>query len=167
MCLHRAFEVAGQALQEGVARRVPERVVVALEAVQVEERERVGAALLGFHARLQVVHQPAPVAEPGERVGDGLMAAGLEHRRVGPEGDRHAEHDRHQGGGREQQGDRVQAIEVVVDEQCEADEGEATGTLMRRQPPRLALLRRPGCHAAAAISSAAAGHRALRTEASL
>ena len=76
-----ALAEAGQ--EEGVARGIAKRVVVLLEAVEVEEREHdaVGAAVrpeLG----LEVVDQSPPVGKPRQRVGACLLVAGRGHARV-------------------------------------------------------------------------------------
>ena len=56
---------ARRAAQELVARRVAEAVVVALEAVEVEEHEQL--ALATVDGGLEGLHQRAAVAEAGQR----------------------------------------------------------------------------------------------------
>ena len=78
--------------QQQVTRRMPVRVVVVLEAVEVEA----GRAPLGRSRRraasLEVVHHRAPVAEPGERVADRLVAHGPQQRRVLAEAEHQPDH---------------------------------------------------------------------------
>jgi hypothetical protein len=69
-------EVRGETDEQRVARGVAERVVVGLEAVEVEQDQSermlaVGPLELGF----DVEHEPPPVAEPREHVGERLVAA--------------------------------------------------------------------------------------------
>ena len=60
-------------LEQRVARAVPERVVVGLEPVEVEEDQR--AAAVGLQHGVEVGHQRAAVGQVGEAVGEGLAAA--------------------------------------------------------------------------------------------
>jgi hypothetical protein len=80
-------------------------VVVVLEAVEVEERERGGRLRGGaLERRFQIELQPAPVAEAGERVRDRFVAGVVEHRRVVAERDREAEDDHPERAGRTAEG---------------------------------------------------------------
>ena len=47
---------------------MPEGVVVALEAVQVEEQEKMGLGWSRLEEALQTVKHRVPVAEAGERI---------------------------------------------------------------------------------------------------
>ncbi len=61
--------------QEGVAGGVAEGVVVALEAVEIEEHERLGVALVGVgDGDVQIAHQPPAVAQAAEAVGHRVLA---------------------------------------------------------------------------------------------
>ena len=64
-----------EAPQQRVAGRVAERVVVVLEAVEVEEDQRVRAARRA--ALVEVVEQRAPVRQLGQLVGQRLVAGGV------------------------------------------------------------------------------------------
>jgi hypothetical protein len=81
------FNGAGQFLteagQQGIADGVTEGVVVALEAVQVEQQKRPRRALRGrLKDILEADQKPAAVAERGERVGQRLVAALIDQRQV-------------------------------------------------------------------------------------
>ena len=119
-------EAAAEADQQRIARRVPERVVVVLEAVEVEEHEheRVG----GRRARqlpLEHARERAAVAEAGERVGLRLLARRAQHRDVVGEREHRADHDREERRGGEADGDGIQPREAAVDEQAETAGAEA------------------------------------------
>ncbi|MEO8688662.1 MAG: hypothetical protein ABI611_10635, partial [Solirubrobacteraceae bacterium] len=87
--VHRLLERLAHPDQQGVAGRVPVGVVVGLEPVEVEDRQASGTLCRGLRGHaLEVARQGAAVAEPGERVGGGLLAAGREHPEVVPEGER-------------------------------------------------------------------------------
>ena len=74
--LHRAAERHSQAVQQRVAGRMAEGVVVLLEAVEVEEAENPRPrAALGVQLGVEVLDQRAAVAQAGERVGQGFHAA--------------------------------------------------------------------------------------------
>ena len=69
--------------KKGVARRMAERVVVLLEAVEVEEREDDVALAAGVRQLgIEVVDQSPPVGKPCQRVGAGFLMAGGGHSRV-------------------------------------------------------------------------------------
>ena len=73
-------EVAAERRQQRVAGRMAVRVVVVLEAVEVEERERCRRRLGGaLDLVLEVHHELAPVAEAGERVGHRVGAGDAQH----------------------------------------------------------------------------------------
>ena len=69
-------DAVGDERQDLVARRVPEGVVDQLEVVEVDEQHadpRAGRRR-GAQVRLEHVEDPRPVAQPGERVVEGLVA---------------------------------------------------------------------------------------------
>ena len=115
-------------VQQRVARRVAEAVVVGLEAVEVEEREQHGPLRGGLGGQpLEVGEQRAPVAEAGEGVGRGLDLAGAERAQVLAEGELEAQDGGRDGGGGQPQRGLVHAVVVVVDEQAERDQRERRG----------------------------------------
>ena len=124
----RVGQVAAEPVQQRVAGRVAEGVVVGLEAVEVEEREQHGPLGRGVGGQpLEVGEQRAPVAEAGQGVGRGLDLARAERAQVLAEGQREAQHGGRDGGGGEPQRDLVQPVVVVVDEQAERDQRERGG----------------------------------------
>ena len=66
-------EVLAEPREQRVARGMPERVVVVLEAVQVEEHEHEVGVRVAERV-LEIVVEAAAVAEPGDDVGAGLLA---------------------------------------------------------------------------------------------
>ena len=97
-----------------------ERVVVALEPVQVEENEHLRAALrLG-----EILEQPAPIAESGQGVGERLLPAQPNHPKVVEEDENQPEDQRADAGRAERQGERVNPNPVVVDEHGQSGEAE-------------------------------------------
>ena len=115
----RRREPAAEAVQERVAGRVAEGVVVALEAVEVAQHEDVGLAAV--EPRLEVGEQPAAVAEAGQRVGDRLVAHGLEDAEVLAERRDHADDHGEQRGAGERHGDDVDLRGVGVERDAERD----------------------------------------------
>ena len=88
--------------QQRVAGGVAEGVVVALEAVEVEQQRARGLAASPREAALEVAHQRAAVAEAGERVGRAPRARlGAQHADVLAEREDHAHErgDQQRGGG--------------------------------------------------------------------
>ena len=101
--------------------RVAERVVVGLEAVEVEQQEEPPGRVPAVEEGLEALHQRAPVAETGQLVGERLDPRCSEHRQVLVEGQRHA---RDHGGQPERcrdQRDRIDAVEVIPDLDRETD----------------------------------------------
>jgi len=99
---------------------VAEGVVVGLEAVQVEQQQ--GERALQRRAgevALEIGHQAAPVAQPGERIHQGLLAAGGQQPRAVAEGHRHPQHHEAERGGGQAECHDAQAREVVVGEQAQ------------------------------------------------
>jgi hypothetical protein len=97
-------------------------VVVGLEAVEVEQHERVRSAVL--EREPEVGLELAPVAQSGERVSGGLDAAGAEQRLVLLQREHHAAE--HECEGRHRQADR-HAVDVQRDgdsEQAQRDHAE-------------------------------------------
>ena len=162
-----------EAAEQRVARRVAEGVVVALEAVQVEEAEQHGLAAV--ERAVEVLHQPPAVAEPGERVGDRVVAAGLQHPRVGPEGHAHPHHREEQRRGGQPDREVAEPVDVVEGEQAERQHGAAGGQRGRRagrrgaarragaaaRPPTPSAARPPAtaCRCGAALDVGAVGER--------
>ena len=99
-----------------------EAVVVALEAVEVEDHEEGRDGPLLGQAGLEVEDQFAPVEQTGEGVGDRLVVRQLEQLLVLPERRREAHEDDEQGRGREDHREQVQVPEVVADEDPYSDE---------------------------------------------
>jgi hypothetical protein len=69
----RGLEALAQACEQGVPRGVAVGVVVRLEAVEVEDDQQ---RRLGFAVRkavVEVLHQPAPVGQPGQHVVVGVV----------------------------------------------------------------------------------------------
>jgi hypothetical protein len=99
----RRLKIAGETAQERVARGVTEGVVVLLEAVEVEERER---ARLVRRRRprgvIEVEHQGPAVRQPGEAVGQRFAPAGLQQAQVLAEEQHPARADDQQCGDRQQ-----------------------------------------------------------------
>ncbi len=75
--VHGGPQALAEAGEKRVARWMAERVVVLLEAVEVEEREHDAALAAGVHQRrIEIVDQRAAVGKPGQRVGAGLLVTG-------------------------------------------------------------------------------------------
>ena len=111
--LHRGGEVLSQPPQQRITGGMPEAVVVGLEPVEVEQRERVRAAALD--RLLEVEHQAPPVAEPGDGIRLRLAPADGQQREVVGEQQRHP-HDHHaERRGREAGREPVHRRELVVD----------------------------------------------------
>ncbi len=72
----RATEPPTQPSQQLVSRQVAERVVVGLEAVEVEQQEQggIGELRVPLERRPEIGGEPAAIAQPRERVGHGLLA---------------------------------------------------------------------------------------------
>ena len=88
-------ELLAEPGEQRVAGRVPEGVVVALEAVEVVEDEQPLAGFPGLEGVVEVGEQPATVPEPGERVGRREQVDALGHLRVLAEGQHRAGDHRH------------------------------------------------------------------------
>ena len=81
--VHRGREALAEAGEERVAGRVAERVVVLLEAVEVEECEHDTALAAGVRQLgIEIVDQSPPVGKPRQRVGACFFMAGGGHSRV-------------------------------------------------------------------------------------
>ena len=117
---------AAQALEQGIAGRMPEAVVVVLEAVEVEEHQdqRVGVIGRRDPAR-KGVGERAAVPEPGERVRQRLAAGLPDHRDVGLEREQQAGHDGDERERGQRDGERVERRDRGVDQQPEPDQPEA------------------------------------------
>jgi hypothetical protein len=102
---------------------VTERVVVGLEAVEVEEQQRAGV-LGGVDERLfEVVHEPPAVGEPTQPVGQRLRVAAVQEHDVLTEGQGAARHRGQQTGGGERAGERGQVGDPPVEQEGERDDG--------------------------------------------
>src|SRR5207248_2035664 len=78
---NRGRELRGEALEKGVAGGVAERVVVALEAVEVEDREQPRPVLSSIlELALEIGDELPPVRQPGQRVGQRLLLAPFDQR---------------------------------------------------------------------------------------
>jgi hypothetical protein len=103
---------------------MPEGVVVALEAVQVEDDQHARLRALAVAKRpVEIVDEAAAVAELGERVGDGLLADLLQDQPVLAERQPRSHHDDEQRGRGEDERQGIEPVEVVVDQH--ADGGQA------------------------------------------
>ena len=119
----RRFEPPAKPREKCVSRRVAVRVVVDLEAVQVEQHER-RLALLQRH---QVGEQLAPVAETREGVGGRVDPAQAEHPQVLLEDQGHARDHCCDTRSRKREREQVHGAEVVVDEHEKPDDAEGGG----------------------------------------
>ena len=116
-------ELRAEPDEERVPGRVPERVVVALEAVEVEDHQHRRRRPVRLERRVEVDQEPAPVPEAGERVGDGVVPREHVEPRVLPE--RQHQPDEHEGERERGKGDRgnVHLLEVVDDEDADRGRG--------------------------------------------
>ena len=114
-------------------RRVPERVVVQLEPVEIEERRPRPSPVL---ARLaQIGEQGAAVAEAGELVGERLAPRPREHPLVLGDGPCHPHDDGEEGRHREQRGERTARMEGREPEHADGHDGEDRGRASRDRTP--------------------------------
>ena len=104
---------------------MPETVVVLLESVEVEHHQP-NRMLDGrvLHRPLEIQHQLAAIAEPGEGVGEGLVAAAREQAYVLAERDGHAHDHRRKSGDRERERESVLRLERLIGEQCQSGDRE-------------------------------------------
>jgi hypothetical protein len=100
-------------------------VVVRLEPVEVEEDQQRRHPCR--QPLVEVEEELAPVRQPGECVGLGVTAALLQQLGVLAERQRHPSDHGPDCRRREEQRRMVQAVEVVIDEQAEAEQAEAHG----------------------------------------
>src|SRR5581483_1628379 len=137
-------ELAAEPRQQRVAGEVTERVVVALEPVQVEEHEQARLRLEAVGEILrEVLDELAPVAEPRQLVRDALGADALEDAPVLPEGEDSADEHGGEGRSREHGRERVQAVEVVGGEDADPDQPAGKGGGEMRLPLELRAPRAP------------------------
>ena len=81
--VHGGRQALAEAGEKRVAGRMAERVVVLLEAVEVEEREHDAALAAGVRQLgIEIVDQRAAVGKPRQRVGASFLVAGSGHSRV-------------------------------------------------------------------------------------
>ena len=125
--LDRAGQRAAEPREQRVARRMPERVVVGLEAVEVEEQQRAGVLVGVDQGVLEVGHQPAPVGQPAEPVGERLLVAAPQQLQVLAEREAAARHRGEQPGGGEHAGQRRQLGHPAVEQQADREQREAGG----------------------------------------
>ncbi len=124
----RGAEVAPETSEQRIAGRVPEAVVVGLEAVEVEQREQDGTLRRRPGGQpVEIGEQRAPVAQAGERVRRRLDLADAQRAEVLVEGQREADDGRGDRGRRQPQRELVQPLVVVVDQQAERDQREPGG----------------------------------------
>ncbi len=98
----------GQPREERVARRVPVGVVVALEAVEIEEAQHARRGVAGpLELGREVEDQQAAIAQAGELIGEALYAHPPDHAQVLAEGQGGAEDDRQNRCGRQRDGQRT------------------------------------------------------------
>ena len=135
-------ELRAEAGEQGVTGRVAERVVVPLEAVEVEEHQQ-RSADLGLREESPRSQQPAAVAEAGERVRDRLVPAESISRRFSRKVSRAARR-RRAASSRPGPGRAGRAVEVVVDEHAEREERADRRDGEERCPRPRARLRRTG-----------------------
>ncbi len=125
---------------------MPERVVVALESVEVEEHEERRLHRVAVEAPREIVEQLPAVSEAGQRVGRGLLARQLEEAAVLAERDREPHDDEHERGRGESDREQVHADEVVVDEYSGRDQRTRRGNREERATVDLEALARAVGH---------------------
>jgi len=123
-----------------------ERVVVALEAIQVEEHQKRRLHGVTVEAPCEVVEQLPAVAEAGQQVGRRLLARQLEEAAVLAECHREAHHDEHECRRGESDRQQVHADEVVVDEDSGRDERARGGNREQRSTLHLEAVTRAVGH---------------------
>jgi hypothetical protein len=101
---------------------VPEAVVVALESVEVEHHQEGRARVAPVETVLEIEHELAPVVETGQCIGDRLLPRQVEEPLVLSEGRGEPQHNHEERRAGEHDREDVQAREVVVDEDPDADE---------------------------------------------
>src|SRR5581483_383420 len=79
---HGAAEPRAQAGEQHVAGAVAERVVVRLEAVEVEQQQQLAGLRLRRERLVESQQERAPVREAGERIRQGLRSRPAEQREV-------------------------------------------------------------------------------------
>ena len=132
MRLHGRLEPGAEPAEQRVSGQMAERVVVALEPVEVEDDQDEGRAIRVGAGTLEVGQQLAAVAEPGERIRNGQLTALGQDQRVLAEGQGGADEDGEDGCGREADHERALRLEVVVDEEREAHQaGDRRGREQR------------------------------------
>ena len=141
--------------QQRIAGSVAEGVVVALEAVEIEEHERLGVELVGVgDGDVQIPHQPPAVAQAREAVGQRVQGAVAQHPDVLHEGENRAHGAQDERGRRQHHRGGRHVAEGGVDEQHQGQDDEA-----QRQDDDLEGDRRAGGHGAWSVA-----RRPWRTE---
>ena len=133
----RLLQARADLAQHLVARRVPERVVELLEAVEVDQQQR-DVAVLVLERLGQPVEQVAAVAEARQVVGDGVALGGAQALDDGQSRPGHSGQDRDR---RQRGGDGREADELADDEQRERRGGVRQD---RGEHDRAELARGPG-----------------------
>ena len=118
---------------------MPEAVVVALEAVQVQDHQEDRPPRWIVEHCLQVGHEPPAVAETGEHVRDRLLAGEREESPVLAERDREPQEDEQEAAGGEAHRQHVDAREVVDDEDADGDDRARDGNRQERATVDLEL----------------------------
>ena len=139
-------ELRAEAGQQGVSGRVPERVVVPLEAVEVEDHQE-GRLDLGLREESFEIGQELPaIAETRQRIGHRLEPRELEEAAILAERHREPDDDGEQRRCREGDGEQVDLVEVVVDEDADGEDGASGGDGEQRLASELgtAPVDRPG-----------------------
>ena len=158
--LERRGEPRAEPRQQRVARRVAERVVVLLEVVEVEQQQRRRLAALALGERLvEVDHQRAAVAEPGQRVRRRLALGLAQQPQVLGEAGGDAHEHQHERGDGERGRALAERLDPAVDQHRERSAPAAPGvTRLAKRPARSRGAAAAGCQAPRPISSAPSGH---------
>ena len=122
-------------------------------------RLRRSAAVASVGGVLEVAHERAAVGQPGEAVGQRLVAARAQQAEVLAEEHAAAGAGDEQRRGGQQRGGEVHGRELADDEHGERDGGEGRGQRQRAAGDLVDGARgTTACHAAAAVSVAPSGH---------
>ncbi len=120
-------ERGAKSRQEHVAGGVAEAVVIALEAVEIEDHERERPLLrqVREHVR-EVLLELSPVAQSGQRVGACLDAACAQQGPVLRQGERHPDQHQSERGGSQRQANDLESERRTADQdrQCHPAEGD-------------------------------------------
>ena len=117
-----------------VTLQVAVHVVVALEAVEIEEQQHLTAGWAGTQVGPEIGEQAPAVTEAGELVGNRLPTAAIEDAQVVSEREAGTDHDADQRRQREGDGEVVDTVDVVPGEQRGCHE-PARGRDEEERPP--------------------------------